>query len=259
MATLPMIENVEIELTYYQCSQSFSSNFTGKLVGQFLKGTGEDDIGAFKISGVIDSKKNTIIFEKLYLGRHIVIYNGKLQSNDKRNASGKWSINNGAFSDKFKMRLPEFVQLQPTLINAEYHQRGRWYPFQFPAIVERTGEISGFGMDSVGEFAIDGILDVNNETIYWEKRYIDRHIVVYNGRIDPSNYKVTGSFRIPADNSGLFKMTIDKKLYQTLQESTKSGSDVQLSESVKENQAKQEIFAMLSDRNQLITGIIVVN
>ena len=250
MSSLPLVADTEIELTYFQNRKGYPSNFNGKLVGEFLTGTGEDDVGEFVISGAINISKKTIKFEKRYIGRHIVLYNGKLGSK-YINANGKWSI--GQATGDFKMKLPKYdKQCKPIKIKAEYYQR-KWSPFDFPAIIERTGEITGYGKDTVGEFAVDGVINVSNSSVYFEKRYINQHIVVYNGRINKTNFSVNGHWFIGAYNDK-FRMQIDKNTYNLLK--SPLSSKYTANTSFNANSSKGEIYQLLSNRRELIANKI---
>lgn len=65
--------------------------------GQVLRGKGHDDIGEFILQGYVEPN-GTAHFEKQYLGKHTVLYEGQLEG---ERITGEWSVQ--GISDTFEM------------------------------------------------------------------------------------------------------------------------------------------------------------
>lgn len=66
----------------------------------------------------------------------------------------------------------------------------------------QQGEISGEGTDYVGPWVITGTYDVSNRVCQWEKQYLGKHRVVYEGKITENG--IQGVWNIRNWNNGPF-------------------------------------------------------
>lgn len=59
-----------------------------------VRGQGDDPVGAFTICGTFDKTKMTLQFDKQYVGKHLVKYNGKITGTPGKTlvVDGKWNI-----------------------------------------------------------------------------------------------------------------------------------------------------------------------
>ncbi|ETN97786.1 hypothetical protein RFI_39740, partial [Reticulomyxa filosa] len=136
---------------------------------------------------------------------HTVVYRGT-PHRDKRKIEGSWT--SGSLSDAFEMEMTnEMISVVTvtsefqTRVKADYYQY-QWTPFDFDTILENDGTMVGSGKDTVGVFTIDGKIDMKKKTVYFEKKYLGMHLVVYRGTIKENLVEMTGKWFINEYNEG---------------------------------------------------------
>ena len=154
--------------------------------GQVLRGKGRDDIGEFILQGYVEPN-GMAHFEKQYLGKHTVLYDGHLTAD---RITGRWNV--AGLSDTFEM----------TRANKRwagvYMQDGNEVEMIFDHMNIWNNQIQGRGRDEVGEFEINGDFRPNGQ-VNFIKQYIGQHNVHYEGQYDGVRI-ISGQWKIPAYN-----------------------------------------------------------
>jgi len=73
-----------------------------------------------------------------------------------------------------------------------------------------AGVVAGYGSDLVGDFLIQGFYDDTSLSISWDKTYIGRHTILYEGKMDKQTIKGSWSFKNSAGSGGPFELTLKK-------------------------------------------------
>lgn len=154
--------------------------------GQVLRGKGRDDIGEFCLQGYVEPNGKAH-FEKQYLGKHTVLYEGQL--NGER-ITGRWEVQ--GTSDTFEMTRVDKRWA------GVYMQNGEETEMIFDHMNIWMNKIQGRGRDEVGEFEINGTFE-NNGRVNFTKQYIGQHAVQYEGQYD-GNRIISGQWKIPSYN-----------------------------------------------------------
>ena len=165
-----------------------------------VNGDGKDDIGEFTISGTIGDA-NEVAFGKQYTGAHLVNYTGTLEGSK---IAGNWEIPDscvGTFELSLSASYTEnwtgwFKQGEdPTDMTLDLH-------------VDETG-VFGLGSDTVGNFVMRGIYQMDTGVIRFIKKYIGQHEVLYRGMLtinDNGMYLVDGEWEIIDNCKGVFHL-----------------------------------------------------
>ncbi|ETO09886.1 hypothetical protein RFI_27491 [Reticulomyxa filosa] len=99
----------------------------------------------------------------------------------------------------------------------------------------------------VGIFTIDGKIDLKKRTVYFEKKYLGMHLVVYRVTIKDNLVEMTGKWFINEYN-GLFRMSIDKKVSVRLMRNEEDRARLQVAYKKTENN-EQELLKPLNSIN----------
>ena len=169
------------EMDYIMAWTNFSA-----APGQVLRGKGMDDIGEFVLQGYVEPN-GAAHFEKQYLGKHTVLYDGLLQGD---RISGTWNLQ--GLSDTFEMSIADKSW------SGVYMQDGKEIFMVFKHMNIWNNLIEGRGSDEVGEFTISGDLKPNGQ-VNFVKQYIGQHSVQYEGQY-VDNKIISGQWKIPSNN-----------------------------------------------------------
>lgn len=72
-----------------------------------------------------------------------------------------------------------------------------------------AGIVAGYGTDTVGDFHVQGTYSDDNLSITWDKSYIGKHVVYYNGTLKGNT--ITGEWHTSASWYGSFQLTFEKQ------------------------------------------------
>ena len=134
--------------------------------GQVLKGRGNDDIGEFILQGYVEPN-GMAHFEKQYLGKHTVNYDGQLTG---ERITGHWNVQ--GISDTFEMTRADKRWA------GVYMQDGNETEMIFDHMNIWNNRMHGRGRDAVGEFEING--DFHHDgRVNFVKQYLGAHAVHY--------------------------------------------------------------------------------
>jgi hypothetical protein len=117
--------------------------------GQVVRGKGHDDIGEFILQGYVEPN-GMAHFEKQYLGKHVVLYDGMLQG---EKITGHWTLEH--LQDTFEMTRADKRWA------GVYMQDGQETEMIFNHVNIWNNKINGLGSDENGEFTINGDLQPN--------------------------------------------------------------------------------------------------
>ena len=154
--------------------------------GQVLRGKGTDDIGEFVLQGYVEPNCKAH-FEKQYLGKHTVLYEGDLIG---ERITGRWNVQ--GLSDTFEMTRCDKRWA------GVYMQDGNEVEMIFNHLNIWNNRINGRGKDEVGEFEINGEFKSNGQVTF-TKQYIGQHSVLYEGQYD-GNRIISGQWKVPSHN-----------------------------------------------------------
>ena len=164
--------------------------------GEIVRGKGHDDIGEFVLQGWVE-QNGMAHFEKQYLGKHIVMYDGMITGKE---INGTWALE--------EMRGAFFMSRANKTWKGQYHQDGTDVQMTIDHLNIFNGQVKGSGRDEVGEFTISGDWQPSGQVAF-VKQYIGQHNVHYEGTFD--GVRVQGQWKIPSMN--MFDAFMIEKAY----------------------------------------------
>ena len=197
---------IEIEIKHKNSENSEWTTLiiNGSIVGNVIIGKGDHDnqnwnrSGSYEVSGRLltdcenktndnDNSLNSFLMQIKYTNDTAVLYQGNINyDSDEINIIGAYkSIMSKDNSGMFKVSYSYFedaakdykldYQGNSTEIKAKYCKEDKWYPFDFDCIVNDYGIMAGCAKDNIGDFIIEGSINVSENTIYFQKKYIGKH------------------------------------------------------------------------------------
>ena len=114
-----------------------------------IKGKGKDNVGEFTVRGWVNEFGDAQ-FQKAYVGKHTVMYSGKLNG---KSLTGTWSVAgyNGTFE----------ISRMPKTWTGYYMQDGKQAEMTIDHLNFNRGVAKGKGSDVVGDWEIHGTIERN--------------------------------------------------------------------------------------------------